>query len=142
MQEFLKIAGAFAVVMAFYFGFALLVNHLEGRSANTAQIQNTTLLMRALQDYRKAQGSYPVLTAPDSPMIELAMVLAKSQIALRPTFDLLELDKNSRYVSYDGNSYGLLLSFNRADNGEPVTCRIEVDARQTGWWGHPPKCPF
>jgi hypothetical protein len=149
MREFLKVVSAFAVVIAFYFGSVLLVNHLQmanrlqERSVYTAHLEEVKLLMAALQGYRRARGSYPMLSAPDSPMVELKQLLVKSQLLPGPYIDPSESDKNSRYVSYDGNNYGLLFRFSRADNGQPVTCKVEVDApRSTGWWGHPPKCPF
>jgi hypothetical protein len=142
MREFLKIFIAFVMLMACYVGYVLLIEHREGRWAYAAQLRDLISIMGALQDYRTVTGAYPVLPVPDSRTIDLKRMLANSQIPRRSSIDLSEPDEESRYVSFDGKSYGLLFHFSRADAGQPDTCMIEFNARDTDWWGQPPKCRF
>lgn len=136
MREFLKVSGAAAAVMAVYFGYTFLRGSSE---AYLPQFQQTKLLMRVLEEYRDARGSYPVLRTGDSTG-ELNKVLANSGVSFRSPIDLSGPNGVIRYVSVDGKSYGLLLRLNRA--GEPPECILEVGTHKTGWWGQPPACPL
>jgi hypothetical protein len=85
-------------------------------------------LMAALEAYRKDHGAYPLL--PDNPVADVKRLLINGGYPL-PGVDS---DKEARYLSLDGKSYGL--NFHR-----PHQCVVEVNANHTGWWGAP-ECPF
>ena len=136
--------GGLAILVFFFLGTLFLLNYIDRRSANSPLAQEASTIMAALEKYRSSQGAYPVLPVPDSLAVDLKKVLAVGGYLPPVTDDLLGPDKQARYVSYDGKSYGLLFHLKEvngtiAPDGE---CLIEVKASATGWWNQPPRCPF
>jgi hypothetical protein len=105
----------------------LVIEPAESPSApaDQARAGAAKLLMTALEKYRSAKGAYPVLV--DKPFTDLKSTLVDGGFLEKIPY--VPTDALMRYVSYDGKSYGILSS----KNGKP--CRIEVGAKNTGWWG-------
>jgi hypothetical protein len=135
MRYLLNGLGGLAIVLIFFFGTLFVLDYFYSPLGTEAKA-----IMRALQDYRAARGSYPVLPVPDSLVPEIKKYLASNGY---PVSGDTGADKDARYFSSDGKSYGLLFHINRSAQ-KPLgdQCMIEVDTRPTGWWGQPPKCPF
>jgi hypothetical protein len=141
MQYLVKVLGGLAIVLIFFFGTLFVLDYFPGWSAYAPLRTEAKAIMRALQDYRAARGSYPVLSVPDNLMPEIKKYLASSGYPV--SGDTEGTDKDARYFSSDGKSYGLLFHINRSDK-KPLgdQCMIEVDIRQSGLWGQPAGCPF
>jgi hypothetical protein len=138
MRYLMKVLGGLAIVLIFFFGTLFILDYFAGGSPLGTEAK---AIMRALQDYRAARGSYPVLPVPDNLMPEIKKYLASSGYPV--SGDTGGADKDARYFSSDGKSYGLLFHINRSDK-KPLgdQCMIEVDVRQSGLWAQPPACPF
>jgi len=79
-----------------------------------------------LQGYRRERGAYPILS--NNPIGDIKKQLVSGGY-LAP--DQTGQDKDARYVSVDGKSYGLLFHIKRDKNNPLGTpCLIEVDARR------------
>jgi hypothetical protein len=63
---------------------------------------------------------------------------------LRPeSGDFSGADKEARYVTINGKSYGLLFHVDRTDDRPSGTlCVVEVGRSYIGWGERPPACPF
>ena len=136
MREFLRIAVVAVAVLAAYFGYV----YLSRPQAYGVPVRDTGLLRGLLDDYRTAKGTYPMLPGVDVPIARLTDALAASGVAFHSRIKFTDLDKDARYVSNTGQTYGLLYHFNQS--GQPVRCLIEVGAHQSGWWRQPPSCPW
>jgi hypothetical protein len=146
--QFWRTALAWSVGIALYYTILLLIYCLHesnylGRylrddpkvSQNSVESPITVIkgleqyfLMAALEAYRKEHGAYPLL--PDNPIGDLKKLLVSGGYPLAG----FDADKDARYLSLDGKSYGF--RFHR-----PHACVVEVHANNTTWWGAP-KCPF
>ncbi len=135
-REFWRTIGAIAIGLVFYYALLFTIYYfnefyLFNQDNPQALVAEKNSLVGALREYRKEHKVYPIL--PDNPIGDLKEQLIKGGYLL-PSPDA---DKDARYVSPDGTSYGL--KFYRP-GGKP--CVVEVDATKTGWWGNMPKCPF
>ena len=99
--------------------------------------------MAALEAYRKARGTYPILPEQGSPIIDLKKELASGGY-FRPEYgDFSGVDNEARYVTINGKSYGLLFHVDRTDDRPSGTlCVVEVGRSYIGWGERPPPCPF
>jgi hypothetical protein len=82
--------------------------------------------MAALEKYRSAKGSYPLL--PNNRITDLKTTLVDGGFLNEIPRDLTDAQP-MRYISNTGTSYGILSTKNR----QP--CLIEVGISNTGWWG-------
>ena len=135
MREFLRVAAVAVAILAVYFGYV----YLSRPGAYGVPIRDTVLLRGLLDDYRAAKGTYPMLPGVDVPIAQLTDTLAASGVTFHSRIRFTNLDKDARYVSNTGQTYGLLYHFSQS--GQPVRCLIEVGAHQSGWWKQPPPCP-
>ncbi|MBR0723689.1 hypothetical protein [Bradyrhizobium manausense] len=140
MREFLRIAVAVVAVLAAYFGYV----YLHRLAFFEPRVRDARMLMSVLDNYYTAKGAYPalypVLQKYDVPVAVVLEVLADSSVDFGSRVKFNDPDRAARYVSVDGKSYGLLYHFEKP--GLPPTCIVEVGARNTGWWGQPPSCPW
>lgn len=134
MREFLRVAVVAVSVLTAYFGYV----YWSRPEAYQARVRDAGLLMGLLDEYRAAKGTYPVLPGIDVPIAELTAALATSGVGLRSGMRFRDLDRDARYVSNSGESYGLL--YHVSHFGNPVTCLVEVGAHRSGWWKQPPSC--
>jgi hypothetical protein len=134
--EFWRTIGAISIGLLFYYAMLFLIYYfhefyLFNQENPRELVAEKNSLVVALREYRKEHKAYPIL--PDNPIADVKEQLIKGGYLL-PTPDA---DKDARYVSLDGKSYGL--KFHRPHGG---LCVVEVDTTKTGWWGNLPKCPF
>ena len=134
-REFWRTFGAIAIGLLFYYAILFSIYYFHefywfDQENPQALVAEKNTLMIALREYRRQHNAYPIL--PDKPIRDLKAQLIKGGYLL----PMPDADKDARYVSLNGRSYGLL--FHRPAG----TCIVEVDAAKTGWWGYPPKCPF
>jgi len=137
MREFWKIVGAFSILMFFFYAIVFISYYVNQDNPQVPLALEKYSLMVALREYRKEHSAYPIL--PDNPIGDVKKQLVSG--GYLPSGP--DADKEARYVSLDGKSYGLMFHINRSPTsprGKP--CLIEVDAIATGWWAQPPKCPF
>jgi hypothetical protein len=133
MRILLNVAGGLAVLAGSFFGTLFILDHLPldpvAREVKT--------LKTALQRYRLDRLSYPVLN--DVPISDLKTQLVSSGHLSQSS----DADKEARYVSLNGKSYGLLFHIDRTPaNPSGTRCLIEVEVKDTMWWSRPPACPF
>ena len=138
----IKILAGFVVVIV-GFGALFLWNHFDHQRQASRFAEEKTAMMSALERYRVAQGAYPVLPRGDSLLIDLKRELAKGGYLGPELAETAGPDKDARYVSFSGNTYGLLYHVDRS-KALPggVLCMVEYGASATGFWGQPPNCPF
>lgn len=136
MREFLRVTVGAVAVLAVYFGYV----YLSRPGAYEPRARDAGLLMGLLDDYRTAKGAYPVLPGVDVPIAELVEALATSGVTFHSRIRFSDLDRDARYVSNSGESYGLL--YHVSQFGTPLTCLVEVGAHRSGWWKQPPPCPW
>jgi hypothetical protein len=135
MRQLVRVVGAAIAVLAFYFAYL----SLHKSPAHQPQFEKLRTLVRQLEQHRDAKGGYP--QAPDGvPIGELEKALADSGVAFRTSMDFANTDPDARYLSIDGDSYGILFHFHRANASG--TCIVEMRTFWTGWWGQPPPCPL
>jgi hypothetical protein len=133
MRILLNVVGGLAVLFGCFFGTLFILDHLSLDPVP----QEVKTLRAALQRYRLDRLSYPVLI--DVPISDLKKQLVSSGHLSQST----DADKEARYISADGKSYGLLFHINRTPaNPSGTRCLIEVEAKNTTWWSQPPPCPF
>ena len=129
-----RIIGAIAVLAAFFFGTLYAMDFVDRRTRDGRRVETAKAVMAALAKFRAAKTSYPILPNRDGYITDLAPFLVTGGF-------IGEIPPNppgaepTRYYSDDGKSYGLWLHFERSEN-----CKIEVDAKNTGWWGNPAIC--
>ncbi|MET4036899.1 MULTISPECIES: hypothetical protein [unclassified Bradyrhizobium] len=136
MRQFCKVAAVAVSVLSAYFGYL----YLHRPAIYLRRAWDARLVMGLLDDYYKEKGEYPLLPGSDVPIAQLTEALATSGVTFRSRVRFRDLDETARYVSNTGQSYGLLYHFSQS--GEPVTCIIEVNAHQSGWWKQPHPCPW
>jgi len=129
MRRFFLVLGGFAIVAGSFFATLFVIDNYGAADAYQAKT-----LMSALEEYRAAKGSYPVLA--DVPVSELKPLIDGKFLKTIPANAGFA---PSRYVSGDGKSYGLLIFM---DAPSKDRCLIEVRASKTGWWGQPAACKF
>lgn len=136
MRSFLKLLGALAIIMGSFYGTLYLADRYDILTPDPVASE-ATALREALQRYRLAGLPYPL--APNTPVSDLKKQLSSSGYASH----IPDADKDARYVSLDGKSYGLLFHINRTPaNPSGAPCLIEVDTKGNNWWSRPPVCPF
>lgn len=129
----LKVLGGFAIVATFFFGTLFLLDYVDQRrSPEASHAANVRLVMDALQKYRVAKNTYPIL--PDGPITQLASPLVDGGYLTAIPKDLG--GSTNRYLS-DGKSYGLRIA--RPTDGD---CLVEVGTARTGWWGLTLPCNY
>jgi hypothetical protein len=129
MRRLLLVGAGFAI---FSTSFYASLSILDKSPVPAAKSDAAKALAVALENYRAARGIYPIFLNIDVPLSELESSLTNARIiSALPAFEWI---KQSRYVSGDGNSYGLLIAKN-------PPCIVEVNISKSTWWGQPPACP-
>lgn len=128
-REFRRVVGAWLFGIFFYYAILIIIYFVhEIYFINPDLLRALALekhsLMVALEAYRKEHNAYPLL--PDNPIGDVKKQLVRGGY-LPPAPDA---DKDARYVSLDGKSYGLKFH-------APHPCLVEVDIAGTKWWGAP-----
>jgi hypothetical protein len=140
MSVFTKVLGGCAIVLVFFYSTLFLLNTFDPKPEPPPLAREARSIMAAMVKYQGSRGAYPVFPIPDSPLIELKKELAKAGYLAS---DDPPMDKDARYVSFDGKIYGLLFYVDRTDNNpQGSQCIVEVGRSATGWWGQPPPCRF
>jgi hypothetical protein len=145
IRPLLLVTGGIAVVVIFFFGTLYFLDYLDRRNRDSLRAGHAQSLKNALEKYRAARGVYP---APflDNPVSDPAkQLVAGGYLPAIPQDPLWGLtDKQYRYVSGDGKSYGLLFHLELATEKVPAggACLTGVATAATGWWSQPPDCPF
>jgi hypothetical protein len=136
MSILAKIAGAIAiVVVSFFVTLAALDYFSAPPTTDQVRASNAKQIMAALEKYRAAKTTYPVLPLLDVSTVELRKPLVEGNfIAAIPT-DPADAE-GTRYVSIDGKSSGMRVVQNKK------YCIIEVRTSRSGWWAQPPPCQF
>jgi hypothetical protein len=131
MRIVANILGGIAVVAFSFFATLYAIDYYDSRrSPDEIRTRNAKAVMAALEKYRAAKGSYPVI--PDRPISELAGPLADFIAAIPPD----PPGKPTQYASFDGKIYALLMNFDRDGR-----CIVEPKKIKTGFWGVTP-CGF
>jgi hypothetical protein len=101
-------------------------------------------LKLALESYRAAHGTYPHPFGGNSLQYLKKPLVDGGYIATIPIDPVFGETNQSRYVSIDGLTYGLLFQLQSAAGKVPAggTCITGAGTAGTGWWGQPPDCPF
>jgi hypothetical protein len=127
MRRLLLICGT-AIFTASFFATLWF---LDRSTVSAAKSDAAKVILVALENYRSLRGAYPKFMNIDVPLPELEGALTHAGvIAVLPAIEWVKL---SRYVSVDGNSYGLLV-------GKNPPCIVEVNISKSTWWGQPPAC--
>ncbi len=132
-----KIAGAIAIVVVCFFVTLAVLDYVGFPTPTTDQVRarNAKQIMAALEKHYAAKGKYPLLPEKDVLTSELRKPLVEGKFIAALPADPPDAAP-IRYVSIDGNSFGMLVVQNKKN------CLIEVRAAQTMWWGGPPPCQF
>ena len=140
MSVFAKVLGGCAIVLFLFYSTLFLLNTFDPKPEDPPLALEARSIMAAMLEYRQSRGAYPVFPVHDSPLIELKKELAKSGYLAS---DDPSPDKDARYVSFDGKTYGLLFHMDRTDNNpQGSQCIVEVGRSATGWWEQPRPCGF
>jgi hypothetical protein len=137
--------GGAAIVAVFFFGTLFVLDSQTPETPDSIRVAHARSLKAALEKYRSAQGVYP---SPflDNPLTDLKRALVDGGYlrAIPRDPDLSAVDKQYRYVSRDGKTYGLLFHVQFPIGKIPAggNCLTGVGTANTGWWGQPPDCPF
>jgi hypothetical protein len=135
MRISLKILGALAIVISSFFGTLYLFDRFDILTPDPVAAE-ATALREALGRYRLDRNSYP--TFANNPVSHL-----KEQLVNAGQPRIPDADKDARYVSLDGKSYGMLFHINRTpDKPSGTPCLIEHNTKGNQWWSRPPPCPF
>jgi hypothetical protein len=138
MWTLAKIAGAIAIVVVSFFLALLALDYVGYPAPTLDQVRagNAKQIMAALEKHRAAKGAYPVLPGADVVTSELRKPLVEGKFIAAIPEDPPDAEP-THYVSYDGQSFGLLVVQDKKN------CLIEVRApHKMGWWGQPPYCRF
>jgi hypothetical protein len=136
MREFLRVLAAVSFMMFFFYVTTFIIYYIGQDSQQLALALEKYSVMVALRQYQKEHKAYPVL--PDNAIGDLKKQLIDG--GYLPAG--LDFDREARYVSLDGKSYGLQFHVNRwPGNPRGTPCLVEVGTAGSGWWGAP-KCPF
>jgi hypothetical protein len=137
-----KVLGGVALLVACAFAILLSLNYFRPPRVDTPLAREARSLMAALEAYRTARGTYPILPEQGSPISDLRNELAKDGYLAPESAGSSGADKDARYVSINGKSYGLLFHLDRTDDRPSGTCVVEVGRSYIGWGERPPACPF
>ena len=110
-----------------------MLDYFNRLTPDSVRANNVKSVMAALEKYYAANGAYPVLPIPDSPLPELSGPLAGGGYISSVPVDPPPLSQQTHYLSYDGNNYGLWVYFEKSG-----PCIVEVRISGTGWWGPKP----
>lgn len=136
MNRILYALGGLGIVLASFIGTLYLLDRYDIMTPNPVA-DEAFALREALQRFKIDGLPYPL--SPDIPVSELKKQLVSTGHASR----IPEGDKDARYVSLDGKSYGLLFHINRtSENPSGAPCLIEVGSKGNMWWSRPSACPF
>jgi hypothetical protein len=144
VQLILRIVGGLAVVAAFFFGTLFVLDHTGFRYPDSLRAAHAISFKAALEKYRSARGHYPY------PFYNNAFSDLKKELVDGKHLDVIPVDpsglkeKEYRYVSSDGKTYGLLFHLQFPVGKIPAegACITGVGTAGTGWWDQPPDCPF
>jgi O-antigen ligase len=138
-----KVLGGVALLVAFAFAILVSLNYFRPPPVDTPLAREARSLMAALEAYHAARGTYPILPEQGSPIIDLKKELAGGGYFRPESGDFSGIDKDARYVTINGKSYGLLFHVDRTDDRPSGTpCVVEVGRSYIGWGERPPACPF
>jgi hypothetical protein len=123
-----RVIGGVAIVVLSFFATLYFLDYLAAprNSADAIRASTAKAVMAALEKYRAAKGSYPII--PDAPLSSLAPALVGGGFltAIPPDPPGKE---ETRYASFDGTVYALHLIFDR--DGRPCI----AEPVKTEWWG-------
>jgi hypothetical protein len=122
----IRTIAALCIVAVFFFATLYALDLLD---PNVVRKRNAQAIIGALERYYAAKGTYPVLPARDSYVPELAAPLVSGGFISAIPSDPPGLEP-TRYYSYDGKSFGLLLHFK-----DYPPCKIAMRDPGKGWWG-------
>jgi O-antigen ligase len=139
-----KVLGGVALLAAFAFAILFSSNYFQARRVDSPLAREARSLMAALEVYRTARGTYPILPVESSPIIDLKRELAKGGYLGPESAGSSGVDEEARYVTINGKSYGLLFHVDRTDERPSGTlCVVKVGRSYIGWGERPPPaCPF
>jgi O-antigen ligase len=125
-----KVLGAFALVAALLGGVVFFFNYSRTPQADPALVQEAHSINAALEEYRAARGAYPVSTGP---LVDLKNELSRDGFLRPQSGGFPTVDKEARYWSLNGKSYGLMFHIDRtADNPAGTECVVQVGRSYLG----------
>lgn len=125
-----QILGGAAIVLVFFFGTLFILNWWDRPpDLDPLRASHAKQIGAALEAYRRKTGHYPT-PFPDNPLADI-----QKDIGASLPQDPGGSANQYRYVSIDGNRYGLL--FHLQGGG---TCVSGVGVTGTGWWLNAPEC--
>jgi O-antigen ligase len=138
-----KVLGGVALLAVFASAILFSLNYFQARRVDSPLAREARSLAAALEAYHTARGTYPLLPESGSSIIDLKKELAKGGFLRPESGDVSTVDKEARYVTINGKSYGLLFHVDRTDDRSSGTlCVVEVGRSYIGWGERPPACPF
>jgi hypothetical protein len=138
-----KVLGSVALLAVFASAMRFSLNYFQARRVDSPLAREAGLLRAALEAYHTVRGTYPLLPAPDSPVIDLKKELARGGFLHPESGDFSGVDKEARYVTINGKSYGLLFHVDRTEDRPSGTlCLLQVGRSYIGWAERLPACPF
>jgi O-antigen ligase len=138
-----KALGGVALLAVFASAILFSQNYFQPRRVDSPLAREARSLVAALEAYHAARGTYPLLPTPDIPIVDLKTELAQGGFFRPESGDVATVDKEARYVTVNGKSYGLLFHVDRtADRPSGTLCVVEVGRSYIGWGERPPSCPF
>ena len=83
--------------------------------------------MAAMEAYRTARGTYPLLIGPDIRVVELKRELTNGGFMVPESGEASEVDRRANYVTVNGKSYVLLFYLDpTAERPSDTPCVVEV----------------
>lgn len=122
------------IAVVFFFGTLFVLNYIEQVTPDSVRVRNIKSVMAALEQYYAANGAYPVLSVPDSPLPALSGALVGGGYISSIPADPAPSSEQTRYVSFDGKAFGLRVYVEKSGG----LCIVEVRTFDTGWWSPQP----
>jgi hypothetical protein len=142
-RSFVTFAGCLAIATVLFFAILFALDYRLSRNRDHLRIEHVTSLVKALDAYHVAHGSYPVLD--DNPVEDLTKFLVgEGYLDSIPTDPSHPYTGDQyRYVS-DGLMYALLMKSELGDGAirPGGLCISGVGYESAGVYGNPPHCPF
>jgi hypothetical protein len=147
MRALLKVTGGLAIVLISFWGTLWFIGTPEYEN-NQLRISHAKLLAEALEKYRQARGTYPIMQ--DNPVDDLKRELVEGKFLDAIPSDPAQgaTGRQYRYAG-GGKAYGLLITLEPepamtgVSKAKPaMTCAAGVNIKGSGAWGNPPTCPF
>jgi hypothetical protein len=142
----LRMTGALAVVLLFFFGTLSGLDYYSQPSANNRlRASHIKLLSAALEKYHQARGRYPDF--PGNPVDDLKNDLVGGGFLDSIPSDPAKSSTGQQYRFVGSiNIYGLYVILephpSLLGTKSAFACEVGVNIRGSGAWGDPPECPF